>query len=180
MTHDRALQMRVGVVFARLMVTIVETRRRELLEPLLKIVDQPVFPVVDVHTGRDVHRRDEHGAVLDSARLNDGGDLVRDADELLPLPGVERQIVGMNDHVGAVALCRHSARAASALRSVDALAPARKFRSPAAAIIAALSVDSARLGRNVGISRRAPRSASSARRRLLADTPPAMPTLFAW
>ena len=32
--------------------------------------------------------------------------------------------------------------------------PARNFRRPAAAIIAALSVDSARLGRNVGISRR--------------------------
>ena len=73
-----------------------------------------------------------------------------------------------------------SASAASALRSRSAVTPLRSFRSPAAAIIAALSVESARLGRNVGISRRSPCRVSSARRRLLADTPPAMPMLRAW
>src|SRR5438552_12999671 len=73
----------------------------------------------------------------------------------------------------------HSARAASAFRSSGALAPARNFRRPAAAIIAALSVDSVRLGRQVGSSRRWPRAWSSARKRLFAETPPAMAPLFA-
>src|SRR5262249_38094897 len=72
-----------------------------------------------------------------------------------------------------------SLRAASALRSGGARVPARKFRSPAAAIIAALSVDRRGLGTNVGISRRWPWSSRSARNRLLAETPPAMPTLAA-
>jgi len=65
------------------------------------------------------------------------------------------------------------------LRSKDAVDPARNFRNPAAAIIAALSVDRARPGRNVGTSRRAPRACNSARSRLFADTPPATPTLRA-
>src|SRR5206468_11933057 len=38
--HDRALEMRVGIVFAGLMVAIIETGRRELLEPCLEIVNQ--------------------------------------------------------------------------------------------------------------------------------------------
>src|SRR5215212_4590202 len=57
--------------------------------------------------------------------------------------------------------------------------PARRRRRPAAAIIAALSVDNIRLGTKVGTSRAAPRDSRSARSRLLAETPPAMPTLFA-
>ena len=62
-------------------------------------------------------------------------------------------------------------RATSGRRGISA--------GPAAAIIAALSVESRRLGRNVGISRASPRAFSSARSRLFADTPPATPMLFA-
>ena len=58
------------------------------------------------------------------------------------------------------------------------MTPARNLRRPAAAIIAALSVESCRLGTNVGISRASPCSFSSARSRLLADTPPATPMLL--
>ena len=57
--------------------------------------------------------------------------------------------------------------------------PARSFLSPAAAIMAALSVDSARLGTNVGISRASPYTLRSTRSRLFAETPPATPTLLA-
>ena len=45
--------------------------------------------------------------------------------------------------------------------------------------MAALSVDSDRLGTNVGISRRSPYDLKSARNRLFAETPPAMPMLLA-
>ena len=48
MPHQRAFQVRIGVVFAGLMMAVVEARRRELLQPDLKVVDQPVLPVVDV------------------------------------------------------------------------------------------------------------------------------------
>ena len=52
MPHQRALQVRVGVVFAGLMMPIVEARRRELLEPHLEIVNEAVLPVVDVDARR--------------------------------------------------------------------------------------------------------------------------------
>ncbi len=70
--------------------------------------------------------------------LTIAGDVIGDADEFLSLLRVEPQIVGMNLHI---------ASAASAFRSGGARRPARKRRSPAAAIIAALSVDSAMLGK---------------------------------
>ena len=104
-----------------------------------------------------MHRRHEHDAFVHAAGLDDRRDFVGDADEFLLLLRVENQIVGMDEHRDhAAAEAGHYDRisAASAFRSIDAVMPARNFRSPAAAIIAALSVDSARLGRNVGISRR--------------------------
>src|SRR4051812_31612329 len=162
--------MGVRVVFTGLVMFVVETRGGELLEPDLKVVNQPVLPVVHVHAGGDVHRRNQDGAFLYSAGRHNRGDLVGDADELLRLLRVEPEVVGVDFH---------SASAGSALRSAGASTPALSLRSPAAAIIAALSVESARLGRNVGISRCWPWCRRSARSRLFADTPPETPMLFA-
>src|SRR4029077_3690527 len=106
----------------------------------------------------------------DAARFHDRCDLVGDADEFPALLRIEPQVVGVDFH---------SASDGSALRSAGANKPPRIRRSPAAAIIAALSVDNARLGRNVGISRCSPWYVRSARSRLFADTPPATPMLFA-
>src|SRR5689334_11096780 len=53
MAHQRALQVRVGVVLAGLMMPVRQPRRREFLEPHLKILDQPALPVIDVDAGRD-------------------------------------------------------------------------------------------------------------------------------
>src|SRR4029453_108249 len=79
MPHDGPLQMRVGIVFASLMVLVREAGRRQLLEPFLKIVDEAVLPVVDVNAGRNVHRRHEHDAFLHPTLLDDRGNLVGDA-----------------------------------------------------------------------------------------------------
>src|SRR4029077_9171446 len=135
-----------------------------------EIVQQAVLPIVHEHAGGDVHGRHQGRAFLHPARAHDGRDLVRDSDELTALLGVEPEVVRMD---------LHNVNAGSALRSAGARTPARSLRSPAAAIIAALSVDSARLGRNVGISRCSPCICSSARSRLVAAPPPATPMLFA-
>src|SRR5688572_13338415 len=58
-SHERALQVRIGIVFARLMVLVRHARRRELLQPDLEVLDQTAFPVVDVDARGDVHRRDQ-------------------------------------------------------------------------------------------------------------------------
>src|SRR5436190_3414100 len=170
MAHDGALQVRVGVVFSGLMMAIIEAGRRQLLEPRLKVRDQAALPVVDVDAGGDVHRRHEDHSLFDAALRHDRGDVIGDANELLALLRIEPEVVGED---------LHSASAASALRSRAAVVPPRNLRNPAAAIIAALSVESFTLGRKVGISRASPCAVNSARRRLFADTPPATPMLFA-
>src|SRR5713101_2906920 len=96
--HQGALQVRVGVVFTSLVVLVGQARRRQLLEPGLEVFDQPVLPIVDVHAGGDVHRRDERHAVLDAALLDDPGHVIGDADELLPLLRVEPQVIGEHFH----------------------------------------------------------------------------------
>src|SRR5262245_46187086 len=170
MTHDRAFQVCIGVVFAGLVVAVVETGGRELFEPDLKIVNQAVLPVVHINTRGDVHCRHEHHAFLDPALLHDRGNIVSDPNELLPFLRVEPQVLCVEGH---------SARLASALMSSCASHPARDRRRPAAAIIAALSVESARSGTNTGSCPAAPRIPASARKRVFAETPPAIPTLRA-
>src|SRR5687768_12400908 len=94
MTHDGAFEVRIGVVFAGLMMAVIEPCRRELFQPDLKIVNESVLPVVDVDAGGDVHRRHEHHSFLDGAFLDNGSDFIGDADELLALLGVEPEILG--------------------------------------------------------------------------------------
>src|SRR5205814_761134 len=73
----------------------------------------------------------------------------------------------------------HSSSEGSAFRSRPARTPAWYPRRPAAAIIAALSVESESRGMNTGSPSRCPRAARSLLNLELADTPPAMPTLRA-
>ncbi len=86
------------------------------------------------------------------------GHLVGDPHELLPGLGVEPQIVGEGFHAASIG------RLASALSDSPATRPARKARSPAAAIMAALSVESASGGMKTGSPSAAPRA-----RRVLAQ-----------
>src|SRR2546423_12931644 len=72
-----------------------------------------------------------------------------------------------------------SVRLGSALRVVFAIMPARNREYAAAAIIAALSVESARLGKNTWIPALFPRSSNVARSWLFAATPPDTKTLSA-
>src|SRR5262245_6281621 len=60
---EGALEMRVGIVLAGLMVAIV-ARGRELLEPLHHVVLQTALLVVHPDAGGDVHRRDEAETLL--------------------------------------------------------------------------------------------------------------------
>src|SRR5205814_3801175 len=99
MPHDRPLQMRVCIVFASLMVAVVQTGGRQLLEPLLKVVDESILPVVHVNAGGNVHRRHQYRAVTYSAFGDDRSDVVGDSDELLTLFRVEPEIVGVYEHV---------------------------------------------------------------------------------
>src|SRR4051794_30796495 len=183
MPHQCAFQVGVGVVLAGLVVSIVETGRRQLLEPDLEIVNQSVLPVVDVYGGRDVHRRHEHHAFGDTAPVHNRRHFVGDADELLALLRVEPQVVGKHLHWSSVRPVSRtgpvSGNDASAFTAKSPRTPARKLRSPAAPIIAALSVENPSPGMKTGSSRASPRRSASCRSRLFADTPPAMPTLRA-
>ncbi len=95
MPHNGPLQVSIGIVLARLVVSIVETRRRQLLEPDLEVVNEPLFPVVDVNARGDVHGRHQHHAVRHAALVDNVGNFVGDANELLTGFGVEPQVIGV-------------------------------------------------------------------------------------
>src|SRR5207253_585383 len=96
--HDGTPQMRVSVIFAGLVMPVRQTRWRQFLEPRLEVLDESAFPIVDVDAGGNVHRGDERHAVLDTASLDDGRDLVRNSDELLPLLRIEPEVIGEHGH----------------------------------------------------------------------------------
>ena len=112
MPHDRTLQVGVGVVFACLVVAIVPAGRGELLEPSLEIVDEAILPVVHEHPGGDVHRRNQDGAFLHPALVDDLRDFVSDANKLLTLLGFEPEVVRMDEHLGLIrAFCSRTVEA---------------------------------------------------------------------
>src|SRR5215472_19236972 len=63
MAKQHPLEVRIGIVFAGLVMAIVESVRRELFEPLHDIVPQTRFVVVDEYARRDMHRAHEDETV---------------------------------------------------------------------------------------------------------------------
>ena len=97
--NDGALQVRIGVVLACLVMAVIQAGRSELLEPHLKVGDEPVFPVVHEHARGDVHGRHQHHAVSDTGSGDDFTDLIGNSNELLSFLRVEPQILGEHDRV---------------------------------------------------------------------------------
>ena len=55
MMDQQRFEMRVAVVFTRVMMFVVLAKRRQIFQPLVDVLNQAAFVVVDVDTGRDVH-----------------------------------------------------------------------------------------------------------------------------
>jgi hypothetical protein len=76
--HHLPLHVGVGVVLAGAVVGVALGRSvegSELLQPLLVVLVQSRFVVVDEHAGRDVHRVAQHQALADAAFADDLLDL---------------------------------------------------------------------------------------------------------
>jgi hypothetical protein len=98
--HEHRLEVRVAVVFARQVVAIGGPRGRELLQPLPDVGVQAALVVVHEHTGRDVHRADQHEPLGHAALGEDWLEHRREVDELALLLGVEREVLGVRSHRG--------------------------------------------------------------------------------
>src|SRR5215467_6184207 len=95
MAEQHPLEVRVRVVFARLMMPIVESMRRELLEPLHDVVPEPGLMVVDEDARGDVHRTHEDEAVAQPRARAHFFYAVGDVDDLVTVFRVERDVFGM-------------------------------------------------------------------------------------
>ena len=98
-----ALQMPVGVVLA-VVVPVLRDRlmRREALQPVVEVPDQPRLVVVHVDGRRDVHRIDEAEAVRDLSLVDELLDLRRDVEVGAPLGDVEPQLLASMLHTGSL------------------------------------------------------------------------------
>src|SRR5690349_7266218 len=97
MADEKIFEMSVAVGLAGAMMTIVPARR-ESLEPILDVLNEAVFGVVDVNAGGYVHRRNQHHALADAALLQNLFGATRDVDELALFFGVEPEILSVGLH----------------------------------------------------------------------------------
>jgi len=90
---------RVGVVFAVVVPVLRDGLvRREPLEPVVDVGDQPLLVVVDVDRCRDVHRVDEAEPFDDPALAHEDLDLRRDVEVCTPLRNLEPQLAAGVPH----------------------------------------------------------------------------------
>src|SRR5262249_53882072 len=68
---QQTLQVRIAVGLPGVMVAVVLTEGRQLLQPLIYVGNQPVFRVVDPHSGGDMHGGYQDHSVADF-RLSQG------------------------------------------------------------------------------------------------------------
>src|SRR5262249_20928377 len=101
--HDLTLHVRIGVVFPRVVVPVLVhwLVRRELLQPLLVILVQSAFVVVDEDRRGDVHRIHENESFPDTGFANALSDLRRDVDKTSPGRNVEPEFVSIALHKSA-------------------------------------------------------------------------------
>src|ERR1041385_3959172 len=60
MMDEQRLQVRIAVVLARFMMLVILTEWGKVLKPLINVLDQTAFVVVNIYSGGDVHRRNQH------------------------------------------------------------------------------------------------------------------------
>src|ERR1051326_8747477 len=80
MMNEQRLQVRVAVVLAGFMVLGILTKWGKVLKPLINVLDESTLVVVNIYSGGDVHRRNQHHAFLHSAATDNFFDLRREMD----------------------------------------------------------------------------------------------------
>ena len=132
---EQVLPVRVAVVLAAAVVAevagvgrelardvvrrLLPRRRRELVEPLERVLEEPGLVVVDPDARGDVHRRDEHHALGDAGLVDGLLDVVGDAHELAALGGLEGQVAGVGAHVTSIAARRRRSGARCAAMDLE-------------------------------------------------------------
>src|SRR5882762_7772283 len=82
---EQSLQMGIPVVFAGVMMLVVLSEGRKVLQPLVDVLDQPALVVVHVNAGGDVHGGNEDHAFGDTAVADGALNLRSDVDVLAVL-----------------------------------------------------------------------------------------------
>lgn len=103
LVQKQTLEVRVPVILTSLMVAIVFAKGRELLQPLVDVLNQPGFVVVHVDSGGDVHRRDERQPLFHSALPHGCFHLRSDVDVVSMLLRIEFQVLSMTLHETSIA-----------------------------------------------------------------------------
>ena len=97
--QQQRLQMRVSIVLARLVMTVIGPRRRQLLQPLADILDQPALQIVHIDGRCNMHRRNKAQPILHPAAPHNLLHLIGDVHHLPPLPRFKNQILRVTFHL---------------------------------------------------------------------------------
>ena len=71
-SHDLSLEMHISIVFTGVIMTVVGCRFmwRQLFEPVIVILDEAGFIIIDIYTGRNMHCVDQADTLFNIAVLN--------------------------------------------------------------------------------------------------------------
>lgn len=100
--HDLPFHVRVGVIFTGAVVPITGHRfvGRKLFQPVVVILDQAVFSIVDVDAGGDVHGIDEAEAFLHPAFADQILNLAGDIEVIPAMWRLKAEMFGQRFHAG--------------------------------------------------------------------------------
>src|SRR5579863_8846926 len=80
------------------MMLVVLAKRSQMLQPLVDVLDQPTFVVVNIHSRGDVHGGNQHHAFLHSTSADNFFHLRREVDIGAMRLGMELQVLGQSLH----------------------------------------------------------------------------------
>ncbi len=100
--HELSFHVRVRIVLAGAIVLVLRSRfmRRELLQPDIIVIQQPVLRIIDVNTRGNVHGVDEAQTFLHAAFADEFLDRVGDVQIIAPVRRFKPEMFSKRFHIG--------------------------------------------------------------------------------
>ena len=90
--------MSISIVFPGSVMEVIHSRWCQVLKPVINILYQAGFGIIDIHRRGDVHGGNQNHSFLDAAFLDSILNLAGDIDVFAALMCVEPEIFGMEFH----------------------------------------------------------------------------------
>lgn len=102
MMHQHGFEVGIAIGLSRPVVLVSRVGGGELFQPAFNVLDQSFLVIVDVHSGRDVHRADQGQTLLNFTLAYGLFNLWSNVHILMLMESVEGEVFGMGFHLQSV------------------------------------------------------------------------------